>query len=61
MTIKTSKWEPAEYLGSPKAIAAYLKAAFEDGDPALIATALGVRRRLYLTISPAILIAYAHG
>jgi probable addiction module antidote protein len=41
MTLKTTKWEPAEYLGSPKAIAAYLKAAFEDGDPSLIATALG--------------------
>ncbi len=40
MALKTTKWEPAEYLGSPKAIAAYLETAFEDGDPALIATAL---------------------
>jgi probable addiction module antidote protein len=41
MALKTTQWEPAEYLDSPKAIAAYLKAAFDDGDPALIATALG--------------------
>ncbi len=41
MALKTTQWEPAEYLDSPKAIAAYLQAAFEDGDPALIATALG--------------------
>jgi probable addiction module antidote protein len=41
MPIKTSNWDPAEYLDSPEAIAAYLEAAFEDGDPALIAAALG--------------------
>ncbi|HVZ82553.1 MAG TPA: addiction module antidote protein [Terracidiphilus sp.] len=41
MTLKTKQWDPSEYLGSPKAIAAYLEAAFEDGDPALIAAALG--------------------
>ena len=29
------------YLASPRSIAAYLEAAFEDGDPALIAAALG--------------------
>ena len=38
---KTTHWDPSEYLDSPKAIAAYLAAAFEDGDPALIAAALG--------------------
>jgi probable addiction module antidote protein len=39
--LKTTVWDPAEYLSSPEAVAAYLEAAFEDGDPALIATALG--------------------
>jgi len=41
MTIKTTPWDPAEYLDSPASVAAYLEAAFDDGDPALIATALG--------------------
>jgi len=38
---KTTSWDPSEYLDSPESIAAYLEAAFEDGDPALIAAALG--------------------
>jgi probable addiction module antidote protein len=41
LTLTTTQWDPSEYLDSPKAIAAYLEAAFEDGDPALIAAALG--------------------
>lgn len=41
MAIKTKKWDPVEYLDTPKSIVAYLEAAFEDGDPAVIATALG--------------------
>ena len=41
MTIKTKAWDPADHLGSPEAIAEYLSAAFEDGDPKLIAAALG--------------------
>jgi probable addiction module antidote protein len=41
MAVKTSQWDPSEYLDSPKAIAAYLEAAFDDGDPALVAAALG--------------------
>ena len=41
MALKTTLWDPSKYLDSPKSIAAYLEAAFEDGDPALIATALG--------------------
>ena len=40
MALKTTQWDPSEYLNSPKAIAAFLEAAFEDGDPALIAAAL---------------------
>jgi probable addiction module antidote protein len=41
MALKTTKWDPCKYLDTPKSIAAYLEAAFDDGDPALIATALG--------------------
>jgi probable addiction module antidote protein len=41
MTVKTTQWDPSEYLKNPKAIAAYLEAAFDDGDPALVAAALG--------------------
>jgi probable addiction module antidote protein len=41
MALKTTRWDPSEYLDSPEEIAAYLEAAFEDGDPALIAAALG--------------------
>ena len=41
MSLKTTRWDPSEHLRSRKAIAAYLEAAFEDGDPALISAALG--------------------
>lgn len=41
MALRTTLWDPSEYLGSPESIAAYLEAAFEDGDPSLIAAALG--------------------
>ena len=41
MGIKTTKYETADYLGSPEAIEAYLEAAFETNDAALIAAALG--------------------
>jgi len=41
MTIETTIWDPAQRLTSPEAIAAYLDAVFEEGDPALIAAALG--------------------
>lgn len=41
MAIKTTKWDPADYLDNPKAIAEYLNAAFENGSPELIAAALG--------------------
>jgi probable addiction module antidote protein len=39
--METTKWDGAEYLETPEAIAAYLEAAFEDGDPQLITHALG--------------------
>ena len=38
---KTLPWDPAEHLVSERDIVAYLEAAFEEGDPALIAAALG--------------------
>jgi probable addiction module antidote protein len=41
MTLKTTLWDPAEHLRSEKEIAAFLEAAFEDGDPAVIAAAFG--------------------
>ena len=34
-------WDPAEHLESDADMAAYLEAAFEEADPALIAAALG--------------------
>jgi len=45
MTIATTKWDSAEYLDTPEAVAAYLEAVFEDGDPRLVAHALGVVAR----------------
>jgi probable addiction module antidote protein len=45
MTLKTTVWDSAELLDSPERIAAYIEAAFEDGDPSLITHALGVVAR----------------
>lgn len=39
--IETRPWDPAEHLGAEEDMAAYLEAALEEGDPALIAAALG--------------------
>jgi probable addiction module antidote protein len=38
---KTTPWDAAEYLNSDDDIVNYLDAVFDDGDPALIAAALG--------------------
>ena len=38
---RTRKWDPAEHLRDDAEIAAYLEAALDEGDPALIAAALG--------------------
>lgn len=38
---KTQPWDAAEHLESKEDIAAYLEAALEDGDAALITAALG--------------------
>ena len=40
-TTQTRPWDAADHLESNEDIVAYLEAAFEDGDPALIAAALG--------------------
>ncbi len=38
---KTSPWDAAEHLETNEDMAAYLEAALEDGDPALVTAALG--------------------
>jgi len=38
---KTKPWDPAEHLKTGEDIVAYLEAALEDDDPALVAAALG--------------------
>ena len=39
--VKTRRWDPVEHLESDEDMATYLEAALEDGDPTLIAAALG--------------------
>lgn len=39
--LKTFAWDPAEHIKSEKDVIAYLDAAFEDGDPAVVAAMLG--------------------
>ena len=38
---KTRPWDAAEHLETEQDMAAYLEAALEEGDPALVAAALG--------------------
>jgi|SRR5829696_4524046 len=38
---ETRPWDAAEHLATEEDMAAYLEAALEDGDPALVAAALG--------------------
>jgi probable addiction module antidote protein len=37
----TKPWDPADHLSTEEDMAAYLEAALEEGDPALVAAALG--------------------
>jgi probable addiction module antidote protein len=37
----TTPWDPAEHLKTDEDMAAYLEAALEEGDPALVTAALG--------------------
>lgn len=39
--MRTKIWDPAEPPTTPEAVAGYLTAALEDGDPQVIAAALG--------------------
>jgi probable addiction module antidote protein len=39
--VKTLPWDSAAYLKTAADVASYLEAVFEDGDPALVAAALG--------------------
>ena len=39
--IQTRSWDAADYLETEEDVVLYLEAAFEDGDPGLIAAALG--------------------
>ncbi|GJE59177.1 addiction module antidote protein [Methylobacterium trifolii] len=41
MPVEITDWDPSEYLDDEESIRAYLNAAFEDGDPKLIASAIG--------------------
>jgi probable addiction module antidote protein len=43
--VKTFAWKSEDHLKTREDVAAYLEAAFEDGDPELIARALGVVAR----------------
>ena len=38
---KTKRWDPADYLKSEGDVIAYLEAAFGEGDPSVVAAALG--------------------
>ena len=41
MKTKTKPWDVTEHLETEEDMAAYLEAALEEGDPALVAAALG--------------------
>lgn len=45
MTVKTTRWDPAEHLHDEEDVAAYLEAslelALENGDPTLVTAVLG--------------------
>ena len=38
---RTDPWDASDYLATDEDVSAYLEAAFDDGDPHLIAAALG--------------------
>ena len=45
MPLDISAWDSAAYLETPEDVALYLEAAFDDGDPRVIAHALGIVAR----------------
>ena len=57
--VKTHPWDVAFHLQTPEEVAAYLEAAIEEGDPQLIAAAMGdaesEHRAVAQILQPAIL------
>jgi probable addiction module antidote protein len=45
MALETIPYDSADFLNDADSIAAYIEAAFEDGDPAVITHALGIVAR----------------
>lgn len=45
MPLETLPYDTAEHLKTPEDVAAYIEAVLEDGDPALVAHAIGVVAR----------------
>jgi len=45
MAVRTKPFDPADYLTSDEALAEYISAALETGDPAFIADSLGIVAR----------------
>lgn len=45
MPLETAPYDTAEHLKTPEDIALYIEAVLEDGDPALVADAIGVVAR----------------
>ena len=49
MALETLPWDPADHLKTAEDVREYLEAAFDDGDPALIAAVLGDVARARMT------------
>lgn len=47
MPLETRPYDTAEHLRTPEDIALYIEAVLEDGDPALVADAIGVVARAW--------------
>jgi probable addiction module antidote protein len=49
--VATTRWDPAEFLKTERDMAGCLEAALEDGDPALVAAAIGdIARAVGMTV-----------
>jgi probable addiction module antidote protein len=45
MPVRTPTWDPARYLETERDVAEFIDAVLDDGDPAVIAEAIGVVAR----------------
>jgi probable addiction module antidote protein len=45
MPVRTHPWDPARYLETERDVAEFIDAVLDDGDPAVIAEAIGVVAR----------------